>query len=168
MWNGLPMGRPDLGAHCRKVLISDCSLITMPSVKAPQALVHVPILEGKAKPIYVSRREEVLWFAGAHNFTADDASCFRRVPLAEFLVLDPSLVEMEDLEVGTCAFRTAPTAPWSYGTVPVGQTYLIRFDTRPGEANPDRDSVGGAFVHCWVVDESMQSALAKASQCLAG
>jgi hypothetical protein len=134
---------------------------------AQVAVVHAPIIEQKTSAIYVARRDDATWFVGGSNFTDDESSRFHRIPLADLLELDSSISELADLPVGRCAFRSGPSEPWSFATVPIGPTFLIRYDARPDESNPDRDELGGAIVNCWVVTDSIESALHQTREHLA-
>ena len=132
----------------------------MPTVEAARVvLVHRPVLAREAIAIYVARRDETTWFVGGPNFNDDDSSQFERLPFASLLDLDSSISELENLPVGHCAFRSDHSEPWSYAVVPVGPTFLVSYDVRPDESNEQRDAVGGAIVTCWVITESLESAL---------
>jgi hypothetical protein len=76
------------------------------------ALVHVRVLEREASAIYVARRDTATLFIGGPNFTDDDPSCFRWVPLAAALELDDSLIE-----VARRCRRALRMAGRSFGTV---------------------------------------------------
>ncbi len=123
------------------------------------AVVHLPVLERHATATYVARRDVATLFVASPGFTDDDRSCFRAIPMSEAFELDPSLAEVGDLDVGRYAYRSETTDPWSYGTIPVGATFIIMVEARPAESNPDQHRVGGAFVTCWVVADSLESAL---------
>lgn len=131
------------------------SLVINPKI----ALVHLRLLERKAAVVYAARRDHLTLFLAAPDFIDDDRSRFRHVPFDEVLALDSSLADLANLAVGHCAFRSDPSEPWSYGTIPVGSTFLITYEVRPDDSNPERDRLGGAFVNCWVVTDSLDSAL---------
>lgn len=122
------------------------------------ALVHVPVLEREASAIYVARRDGATLFIGGPKFTDDDASRFRWVPIEAALELDDSLAEVASLAIGRCAWRVDRSEPWATGVFPVGPTFLVKYEARPGESNP-RDDLGGAFVNCWIVTDTLESAL---------
>jgi hypothetical protein len=128
-------------------------------VNARIALVHVPLLERESSAVYVARRDASTLFVAGPGFTDDDSSRFQPVPLDQMLEVDPSLAELADLEVGCCASRSDRSDRWSFGTIPVGSTFLIIYEVRPDGSNPMRDEVGGAFANCWVVTDSLESAL---------
>ena len=132
----------------------------MSSVISPKiALVHIPLIERKAAPVYVARRDPSTLFISGPDFLDDDRSRFRPVPFDDALELDSSLPDLASLAVGHCAYRSDSSEPWSYGTIPVGSTFLVRYEVRPNHSNPERDELGGAFVNCWVVTDSLDSAL---------
>ena len=127
------------------------------------ALVHVPVLESEAAAIYVARRDSTALFVAGPDFIDADPSCFRHVPFKIALELDDSLRELESLPVGRCAFRSDPSEPWSYREIAVGPTFLLTYEARPGETNPDL-SVGGAFITCWVIAPTFEAAERIASE----
>lgn len=132
------------------------------------ALVHVPVLERKATAIYVARRDAATLFVAGPGFTDDDPSCFRPVPLGGAFALDESLSELAALPVGRCAFRNDPADPWTQGAIPLGTTFLVRYQARPDESHPGREELAGAFVNCWIVADSLESALRRTADEIAG
>jgi len=41
--------------------------------------------------------------------------------------------------------------------------YLLSYELRPADDNPDREGIGGAFVNCWVKSASPQAARSRAA-----
>jgi hypothetical protein len=128
-------------------------------VRTRIALVHVPVLERQSPAIYVARRDASTLFVAGPDFTDEDPSRFRPVPLGELLEVDPSLAELASLEIGCCASRGDQSEPWRHATIPVGSTFLITYEVRADASNPERDELGGAYANCWVVADSLESAL---------
>lgn len=145
-----------IGAVLERVQLLRAEESCPPSLSA---LVHAAIVERGARAIYVARRNVTTFFVGGPDFTDDDPLAFHPMSLADAISLDRSLSELAHLAVGDCAFRSDPSEPWSYGLIPLGVTFLITYDARPAESNPEHDQVAGAFVNCWVVADSMDSAL---------
>jgi hypothetical protein len=114
--------------------------------------------------IYVAHREDGTWLVGAPEFTDADPSELLRVSFEELLKVDASLSDMGDLAVGHFAMRRDQSEPWSFGVVPVGPIFLVRYDARPSPSHPERDEWGGAIVNCWLVAESMDAALVDSAQ----
>jgi hypothetical protein len=134
---------------------------------ARMALVHVTVLEREAPAIYVARRDAATLFIGGPDFTDDDPSCFRWVPLAAALEVDASLTDVARLAVGRCAWRSDRSEPWAIGVVPTGPTFLVTYEARPDESNAERDNLGGAFANCWVVTDTLEAAVRIAADHLA-
>jgi hypothetical protein len=136
----------------------------MTTLRTPMAFVHAPVLAGDSPAIYVARRDDGTWLVGGPNFTDDDPSRFEPLPFADLLRIDHSLLAVEDLPVGHCASRSEPSDSWYFGLVPVGEMFLVTYDARPSDSNPERDDLGGAIVNCWVVADSLDSAVLKTQE----
>lgn len=132
------------------------------------ALVHAPVLDQQACATYVARRDAATLFIGSPDFVDDEPSCFRWVSVAAALELDSTLTEVSSLAVGRCAWRSDRSAPWVAGLIPVGSTFLVTYEVRPAESNPERNDLGGAFVSCWVVADTLESALRITNESIAG
>ena len=124
----------------------------------PAATVHLPVLEGTAKAIYVARRSTLEWFIGGDGFTDDDDSRFRRVALADVLRSLDLPADVLELSVGEHAFRQGDRRSWKKGRIPVGRTFLVTYDVRPTEQSAAPPDIGGAYANCWVVCASMDEA----------
>lgn len=135
-----------------------------PSVKKPFATVHIPVLKGKERAIYVARRSALEWFVGGPGFTDDDDSRFQRVDLA---VVRELLVPQEDaldLRVGGHAFRDGEGRPWQRGRIPSGRTFLVTYEVRPTGPSTGPPGIGGAAANCWIVCPSMAAAKRTATE----
>jgi hypothetical protein len=126
---------------------------------AKVALVHDAVSDGRSPAIYVARRSETLWYIGGPDFTETQKSDFLEFPLAQALKLDTTFPELERLAVGECAYRISRSQPWSFGAAPVGTTFFLNYELRPGELNPEKNEIGGSFASCWIVTDSIESAL---------
>src|SRR5262245_55447906 len=109
------------------------------------AVVHTPVVLGETAAIYVARRDESTWFVAGPGFTDDDRSRFQPMAFAALVELDPSILVLEQLTVGHFASRAEQSEAWSFGIVPVGPTFLVRYEVRPYDGNPRGDELGGAF-----------------------
>jgi hypothetical protein len=125
--------------------------------RTPFATVHLPVLEGKAKALYVARRSAVEWFVGGEGFTDDDGQ-FRRVDMAQLVELLGADGDVLDLDVGEHVFRHEDEEAWTRGRIPVGRTFLVTYDVRPTRAAIGPPGIGGAFAGCWVVCRSISAA----------
>ena len=136
----------------------------MTTLRPPMALVHASVRAGNSPAIYVARRDDGTWLVGGLNFTDDEPSQFEPLSFADLLAIDRSLLAVEGLPIGHCATRSDPADPWNFSLVPVGTMFLVTYDARPSGSNPERDDLGGAIVNCWIVADSLESAVLMAQE----
>src|SRR5262245_54130537 len=115
-----------------------------------RALVHDVVTRGEAAAIYAARRDDGTLFVGGPDFTSAEPSQFSPMSFEALLEMDDTFAELGELPIGHCASRDEPDEPWSFGVVPVGALFLVRFEARPSPAHAERDELGGAFVNCWI------------------
>jgi hypothetical protein len=131
----------------------------MPSLPESLSVLADPhVVDGVAPATYVAHRRDGAWVFGAPGFLDRAADRFLRVPVARLLAIDPALAEICDLPVGWHAFRDSARDPWWSAEMPTGQTFLLTYEVRPTEAVADRDGIGGAFVHAWIVSGALAEA----------
>lgn len=128
------------------------------------AFVHPPVVTGGMVAIYVARREDGTFLVGGHGFTDHDFTEFPQILFDDLVENDASLSELRDLPIGHCAMRRDRSEAWSLDLVPVGSTFLVRYDVRPSAAHPQRDEFGGAIVNCWLVASSLAHARTESHQ----
>jgi hypothetical protein len=128
------------------------------AAKGVSALVHTPVLEGRAPTIYVAHRKSGEWFVGGPGFTDDDDDAFRRVALDVAQRADPSIANLVNLPMGTCAYRSDSRAKWDRGHIPEGRTFLLTYEIRPTEPVSHGGTIGGAFANCWTVAQTISEA----------
>lgn len=116
------------------------------------------LLEPGVRATYAAHRRSGEWFFAAGGFLDEPAGRTDRVMLARLVAADPTLEEVGDLRAGWHAFRANPGEPWWSGEIPSGQTHLLSYEARPTELLEDRDGIGGAFINCWMVGETIGGA----------
>jgi hypothetical protein len=126
--------------------------------KRPSAIVHQPVLEGRAEAIYIAHRSATEWFVGGPGFTDEPPERFEVVPLRVVRAIDPSRAPALSLPIGSFAARVDGHGSWIRGRIPRGRTFLITYDVRPTPAVSEGGTIGGAFVNCWIVARTIGEA----------
>jgi hypothetical protein len=76
------------------------------------------------------------------------------VPLHKLLDADPSLRELESLPPMSQAWRWERGDEFQTSRLPTGPTYFFQIEASPTPDHPEYETVGGAFVICWIRIES--------------
>lgn len=135
-----------------------------PGTDTTLVLADARLLEAGARATYAAHGRDGGWFFGGPEFLDDPAAQPTRVPRSRLLTADPSLAEVVDLAPGWHAFRTTPEDPWWSVEIPTGDLHLLSYEARATEAIPDRDGIGGAFISCWVMGDSLAACRERAQK----
>jgi hypothetical protein len=78
--------------------------------------------------------------------------------LGSLLDRDTTLQQLKSLPPMSQAWRWEPTDPFQTSRLPTGATYFFRVNVSPSPNHPEYQSIGGAFIDCWIRVESESAA----------